>query len=134
MRYDKVRFCSRPTRLVGFVFCASSLKQQSADRLGYFSLMLRALRGSKNTNFYSLLFDILYRIEKWYSAVSSGQSPRSECHSFSQVDPRFLVDKLTYQKNVYKPLALRNFRECFKVNFKVVGRICFWIGIHGSRV
>ena len=33
-----------------------------------------------------------------------------------------LMGKLTYPKCL-STLAMRNFRECFKVNFKVVGRI-----------
>jgi hypothetical protein len=59
-------------------------------RLSSFSLMLRACWRSKNTNFYSLWFDISYRIEKWYSVCS-------ECHSF---DPRFLVAKLMYPMSI----------------------------------
>ena len=50
------------------------------------ALMLHAWRRSKNINFYSLWFDILYRIEKWYS-VPSGQSPRFAVLS-GQIDVR----------------------------------------------
>jgi hypothetical protein len=45
--------------------------------------------------------------------VPSGQSPRSEFHSFKLI--RGSVAKLTY---VYKLLAMMNFRECLKVNFE----------------
>jgi hypothetical protein len=69
-----------------------------------FSLMLRACWKSKNTNFYSLWFDIswLQQVEKIRRTadesrtndivlkndtlfVPSGQSPRSECHSFKLI-------------------------------------------------
>ena len=55
-----------------------------------FSLMLQvhACWRSKNTNFYSLWFDISYRIEKMILCLF--------LVAFFQVDPRFLVAKLTY--------------------------------------
>ena len=80
-----------------------------------FSLMLRACWRSKNTNFYRLWFDISYRIEKWYSClfpVAKAHVPNVILSSWftvlnGQIDVPY----------VYKPLAMMNFRECFKVNF-----------------
>ena len=61
--------------------------------------MLRACWRSKNTNFYSLWFDILYRIEKWYPVCSQWPKPVFRV-SFFQVDLGFLVAKLTYPMSI----------------------------------
>ena len=80
-----------------------------------FSLMLRACWRSKNTNVYSLWFDISYRIEKWYSClfqVAKASVPSVILSSWSAV----LSGQIDVPY-VYKPLAMMNFHECFKVNF-----------------
>ena len=46
--------------------------------------------------------------------VPSGQSLCSECHSFKLIAVLSGQIEVPY---VYKPLAMVNFRECFKVSF-----------------
>jgi hypothetical protein len=80
-----------------------------------FPLMLRACWRSKNTNFYSLWFDIIISYRKMIFClflVAKARVPSGILSSWSvvlscQIDVPY----------VYKPLAMMNFRECFKVNF-----------------
>ena len=62
--------------------------------------------------FFGLTYHIVLKNDTLF--VPSGQSPRFECHSFKLIAVLSCQIDVPY---VYKPLAMMNFRECFKVNF-----------------